>query len=118
MNTCDHQRRDKKIVIQRLSGTADAHGHVVETTDANWSTYEQAYASVITKGGREFWKVQQTAADVSHVWNCDWSKKLMEATPDMRLVCEGKTHNIVSVIDVDEAHMEIQIQTRIPPLVQ
>lgn len=118
MNTCDHQRRDKKIVIQRLSGTADAHGHIVETTEANWSTYEQSYASVITKGGREFWKVQQVTADVSHVWRCNWTRGLMAATPDMRLVCEGKVHNIVSVIDVDEAHQEIQIQTRIPPLEQ
>lgn len=111
---CADRVYDKRIKIERLAGTADAHGHIVETTDANWSEYESAFAAVQTKGGREFWKVQQTNADVTHVWWCKWSKRLMNATPDMRLICEGREHWIVSVIDIDEQHQEIQIQTRIP----
>lgn len=113
MSTCS-SKRTKRITIQRLSGTADAHGQIDQTTNANWSTYETAFASVISKGGTEFWKVQQTNADVSHVWKCGWTKTLAAATPDMRLLFEGNVHQILSVIDIDYAHQEIEIQTRIP----
>lgn len=104
----------KRIKIERLSGTADAHGQIDQTADANWSTYESSFASVISKGGAEFWKVQQTNADVSHVWKCPWSRGLAAATPDMRLICEDVAHQILSVIDIDLAHQEIEIQTRHP----
>lgn len=104
---------NKKITIQRLvAATADAHGHVPEATGSNWATYCNAFASVVSRGGREFWKVQQTNADVTHVWMCPYSKELAAATPDMRLTCEGETYNIISVIDIDLAHRDIEIQTR------
>lgn len=105
-------RYNKKIDIKRLTGTADAAGHVDNTADANWSLYVSAYAKVQTKGGREFWKVQQVNADVSHVWTCPYGKKLAAATPDMRLHSEGVVHQILSVIDIDEAHETIEIQTK------
>jgi len=111
---CADRDYSKRITVERVAGTADAHGHVVETTEANWTEYASSFASVQTKGGREFWKVQQMSADVTHVWHCPWSKRLMQATPDMRIICEGQPHYIVSVIDIDEAHREIQIQTRRP----
>ena len=113
MNRCINQY-DKKVTIERLSGTADAHGHISTIVNANWTIYATAYASVQTKGGREFWKVQQINADVSHVWRCQWSKSLAAATPDMRLTCEGVTYEILSVIDVDLASEEVEIQTRRP----
>jgi len=104
---------NKKVTIQRLvAATADAHGHIPETTGSNWATYCSSFASVTTRGGREFWKVQQTTADVSHVWMCPYSKDLAAATPDMRLVCEDVTYNIISVIDIDLESREIEIQTR------
>ena len=104
---------NKRIKIERLSGTVDAHGQVDQTANANWIDYTAAYASVQTKGGREFWKIQQTTADVSHVWKCPWSKSLAAATPDMRLISESVTYEIVSVIDIDLAHREIEIQTKL-----
>lgn len=112
MTTCISEM-DKSITIQRVVGTtADAHGQVDKTTDANWGAYTRTFAKVQTKGGREFWKIQQVNADVSHVWNCQYSKTLAAATPDMRLSHEGKIYEILSVIDIDEAHEEIEIQTR------
>ncbi len=103
---------DKKCVVYRLSGSVDAHGHVDATSAANWSPVTAAYCSCVSKGGREFWKVQQVNADVSHVWTTQHTKTLAACTPDMRLVCEGVTYEILSVVDVDEAHDQIQIQTR------
>ena len=103
---------DKKITIQSLTGSADAHGFIDNTAAANWSTYETAFASVQSKGGREFWKVQQVNADVSHVWRCQYSAALAAATPDMRLIHEGTTYQILSIEDVDLAHYEIEIRTK------
>jgi SPP1 family predicted phage head-tail adaptor len=67
---------------------------------------------VKSKGGREFWKVDQVNADVSHVWLCPYSKTLAAATPAMRLENEGVTYEILSVIDIDLAHKEVEIQTK------
>ena len=104
---------NKKVLIEKLIGqTADAHGQVDQTTDANWGQYCTAWCSVISKGGREFWKVQQTNADVSHVWKCQYSKTMADASPAMRLIHEGNTYEILSVIDIDLNHMEIEIQTK------
>jgi len=104
---------DKKIKIESLTGaTADAHGFIDNTSDSNWTTYEAAFASVQSKGGREFWKVDQVKADVSHVWKCPYTKNLAAATPDMRLISESVTYEILSIIDVDIAHREVEIQTK------
>lgn len=112
MTTCI-STMNKSITIQSVTGTtADAHGQVDKTTASNWGTYTQTFARVKSKGGTEFWKVQQVNADVSHVWNCQWSNKLSEALPAMRLICEGVTYEILSVIDIDLAHREIEIQTK------
>ena len=104
---------NKAITIQYVTGsTTDAHGQVDKTAGSNWGTYTKTFAAVKSKGGREFWKVQQVNADVSHVWNCQWSAKFAAALPAMRLICEGVTYEILSVIDIDLAHNEIEIQTK------
>jgi SPP1 family predicted phage head-tail adaptor len=66
----------------------------------------------MSKGGREFWKVNQVNADVSHVWKAQYSSELANATPAMRLMSEGVTYEILSVIDIDLNHREIEIQTK------
>ena len=102
----------QSITIEQLSGTADAHGFVDNTDDTNWSEYVTAFARVQSKGGREFWKVDKVEADISHVWWCPWNKTIAAATPDMRLIHEEATYEILSVIDIDMAHEEVEIQTR------
>jgi len=109
--TCVSQY-DRKVVIESLSGDEDAHGHINNTLDSNWSQYVSSYASVMTQGGSEFWKVDKVDATVSTVWKCPYSKTLAAATPDMRLVSESVTYEIVSVIDIDLAHKEVQIQAK------
>ena len=103
---------DRKVVIKSLSGTPDAHGFIDNTDEGNWSEFCKWYARVKSKGGREFWKVDQVSADVSHVWWCPWSPTLEAATPDMQLISDGKIYEIVSVINIDLADREIEIQTK------
>ena len=103
----------KSITIQSITGTTvDAHGAVDITTGSNWGTYLRTFEMVISKGGREFWKVNQVNADVSHVWKAQYCSELANATPAMRLVSEGVTYEILSVIDIDLNHREIEIQTK------
>ncbi len=105
--------RDKKMTVQKLIGqTADAHGQVDQTTDANWGTYCTEWCSCVSKGGREFWKVQQVNADTDQAWTAPWSKTLQGVTPDMRVIFEGNIYEILAVIDVNMDHEEIQILTR------
>jgi SPP1 family predicted phage head-tail adaptor len=111
--SCEETDYDKKVSIEHLTGTtADAHGQVEQTTNSNWSLFCSAWCSVISKGGREFWKVQQVNADVSHVWKTMWSKTAANITPKMRLIHEGLTYEILSAVDIDLAHRQIEIQTK------
>lgn len=103
---------DKFVAIKRLVGTPDAHGHVDLTTNANWSIYATAYCKVMTKGGREFWKVQQVNADTEQAWTAQWSKTLDGVTPDMRLEFEGKVYEILTAFDIDMNNDEVRILTR------
>ena len=107
-----HRHYTTRITVQRLAGTADAAGHINGNTDANWSTYCTAWASVRSRGGREFWRVSQVQSDVDFVFNCPWSRTLENATPDMRILSDGKVYEILSVINVDLANNSIEIQTR------
>lgn len=110
--TGSHRRHSIRITVQRLAGTADAAGHVDGNTDANWTTYTTAWAEVRSRGGREFWRVSQVQSDVDFVFNCPWSPTLEKATPDMRILSDGKVYEILSVINVDLANNSIEIQTR------
>lgn len=105
--------RNKKVSIESLTGTtADAHGHVDNTAAANWTEYVAAFCSVQSKGGREFWKVDQVNANVDHVWETGYNATIAAVTPDMRLKHDGNTYEIIAIIDIDLSHETIQIQTR------
>lgn len=103
---------DRLITVEQFSGSADAHGHIDITDNSNWSTYTTAYAKCMTKGGREFWKVDKMEADVSHVWVCPYDTTLAAAAPKMRVKWNSTYFEIVSVINIDLANERIEIQTR------
>lgn len=106
------KKYDKKGTVEQLSGTPDAMNEIDPTDDNNWSEYTTAYAQSMSKGGREFWKVDRVSADVSHVWLCPYDSTLAAATPAMRWKHDGDVYEILSVIDIDLAHEEIEIQTK------
>lgn len=103
---------DKRVTIQNIAGTPDDHGHIDLTSGSNWQTYATAFCKVQTKGGREFWKVQQINATADQSWVTQWSSTLQDISPEMRLIHEGKVYEILAAIDVNMDHEEIQILTR------
>jgi len=102
---------NKKVLIQELTATADAHGFVDDTADVSWTTYCTSYATVISKGGREFWKNDQKLADVNHIWTCPWTKTLEAAKPSMRLKYETATYSIILVENIDLSNKTVVIHT-------
>lgn len=103
---------DQKIYVEQIDGTADAHGHIDLTADSSWAQLMPAYAKCESKGGREFWKVHIVEADISHVWWIPWSKTADTITPKMRIKHKDVVYEIVSVININLANDEIEIQTR------
>ena len=110
----DPGRRDRRITVQQLkAAAADDHGHVDQTLAANWETYTTARAEVMTRGGREFFRADVLNAETSTVFRIPYSATTKAVTPDMRIQLDGITYGIVSVQDIDNAHVLIQIEARV-----
>ena len=104
---------NKKVTVKKVdpNATADAHGHVDKSDASNWIQQSKQFCRTETKGGREFWKVDQVNAEVNCVFWCPYSTEAIAITPEMQIHWEGNTYEIASVVDVDLAHEEIEIQT-------
>jgi SPP1 family predicted phage head-tail adaptor len=83
---------------------------------ANWKDHCKAYANCKTSTGREYFAAEQPQADVSHVWKMSSSRLTREITPDMRLIFEGKIHEIVYAVDENEARQTVIVGTRTEPV--
>ena len=93
---------DKSIAIEELRATAkDEFGEVDRFDPANWAEY-----------CREFWKADHASAEISHIFYCQWNSTLAAATTAMRVEFEGDRYEIVSLIDINGDHREIEIQTK------
>jgi SPP1 family predicted phage head-tail adaptor len=103
---------DLKVIFETSSGTADAHGHIDLTNANSWSSYSAAWAKCVSKGGREFWKVDQVNADVTHVWYVAYDSSLDAITTDDRLIHDHTVYEIVAAFNVDNADVEIEVQTK------
>jgi len=108
-------RYKNRVSIRRLKSTAtqDAHGQIDNTDADNWEEVCSTWVGCVSRGGREFWKVDRLEADVTHVWTSRYFSTLATATPADRLVeTDGTEHNIVSVINIDNAGAVMEIQTK------
>jgi len=104
---------DKSIAIEELRATAkDEFGEVDRFDPANWAEYCREFADLVSRGGREFWKADHASAEISHIFYCQWNSTLAAATTAMRVEFEGDRYEIVSLIDINGDHREIEIQTK------
>lgn len=107
---------DKIATIQKpVYDNKDSLNKTDLENPANWKTHCRIYCSCKTGSGREFFSAEQNHADVSHVWTTPSSPLIRQITPDMRLIYNGVTHEIISAIDVDEAQQDFIIATKAEP---
>ena len=66
-------------------------------------------ASVEPLSGRELFESQQVVADVTHRVRIRWRE---EITPELEINYQGRTLQIVSVIDPGERHRELELLCR------
>lgn len=91
----------QRISIQQPSETKE------ETFGENqqtWTTFASVWARYIGKGGRELWRAQQSAPDLTNLWEIRWMGGI---TPKMRVRFEDRhgdvrVFGIVAVQDGDE----------------
>lgn len=96
-----------RITIQQDNGTtADASGHAT----ANWQTYATVWASVQPVQGLERWRANQMQAETTHLITIRY---LPDVTTKMRALFQGVRYlNFLSVLNVDERNIEMQIQAK------
>ena len=76
------------------------------SSDESWVDYATVWASIEPLRGTEFFAARQTNAEVS---GKVVMRYLAGVKPDMRILHGSRTFEIVSVVDVEERHRELQI---------
>lgn len=96
-----------RLVIQQDSGTTqDASGQ----TTSNWTELLTVWASVQPVNGLERWRANQMQAETTHLITIRY---LEAVTTKMRGLFQGtRTLEFLSVLNVDERNIEIQIQAK------
>jgi SPP1 family predicted phage head-tail adaptor len=108
-------RYNKLVTIQKIKTGATANtstGKIDKSLDSNWTTHANAYCSVSTGAGREFYRASQVHADLTHLWETRSTVSLRSTTPEMRIQWDGRTFEIISSMDKDEARETHQITTK------
>ena len=116
---CKNKRKpfDKIVTIQEPDYSKKDDYNKTDLDDsANWKTFTRAFCYVETSGGNEFFANEQTQAEVSHKWTTPSCAKIRKVTPDMRLVYEGKIHEIVYGVDENEDRQYFIIGTKSEPV--
>jgi len=96
-----------RVVIQSKGASRDTYGAEVVT----WSTTATVWASVEPLTGREYMDAQQTQAEVSTRIRVRYRSDVTYV-PEMRATWDGHTYDIVSVLEVNSAHREVQLMCR------
>lgn len=84
--------------------------HVDLTEDNNWTSHGDYWLKLYSPSSREFFRAQQTFADVTHVADVMYSKVTAELTTAMRwLGANDRVMQILTAFDPDDNHEVIQM---------
>jgi SPP1 family predicted phage head-tail adaptor len=99
------ERLNKRITIKQQPTTQDNYGETI--TDVNlWPTFLTVWASVEPINGKEFFAAEQVNASVSTRIRIRY---LTGVKPAMAVLYGTRIYNIISVIDYQEQHKEMQL---------
>lgn len=103
----DPGRLDKRVTVLQFSKTRDAAGGFVDVWPASgWAQVCTRWARVEPVRGRTYFEAQQARANVTHRITMRYVEGI---TPDMTINYGGRRLNVVSVIDVEEAHEWLEV---------
>ena len=91
-----------RVTIQRRATGVDAAGGVRDA----WEDVATRYASMDRASGSEVWASAQRGGRVPVVFRLRY---LAEVVPAMRLLFDGRTHNILSAVDQEGRKAELVI---------
>lgn len=93
----------KRLTIQKVSTNPTADGG----TDEAWTNCAACWCSIQSLTGQELWMMKAQQDKISHVIRCCYQPGIL---PQMRGLWNGRILNFTSVKDIDEQHVELEIQ--------
>lgn len=94
--------RTRRLVIRQATTTTEATGQVTQS----WSTVATVWASIHPVKAEETWRDEQLRATVTHKITIAYRA---DVTPQMRGTYGGRTFRFISVVNRDEANVELEI---------
>jgi SPP1 family predicted phage head-tail adaptor len=101
----DVGKLNKRVTLQRLVNTRGTSGELVES----WQDEATVWAAVEPLSGREYWQAQEMASETSIRVRIRYRAGLV---PTMRVVYGARHFEILSIIDLEEGHREMQLMCR------
>lgn len=98
-------RKPNLVVLQRRGTAQDAAGQPIE----DWTTLRREWAEITPTSGREFMAASGERADVTHKV-CVWYGS--GVLPRDRILYGTRTFDIISVLDKNEGHRELDLMCR------
>lgn len=98
-------RRQHQVILQSATATRDGAGAEVVT----WGTVATVWGVVEPLSGREYWAAQQQAAEMSYRVRIRYRAGVL---PTWRVLYGSRVFLVLSVIDVNERHEEMQLMCR------
>lgn len=95
-------KKNRRIIIQRKTVTTDADGYKVES----WATHKSPMAWVQNMTGREFYNAQKLFNEMNTLFITGYISGVTSAD---RILYGTTPYEILSVLDIGEAHTELHI---------
>ena len=97
---------NKRFALKKpVEGTPSATGERTTT----WSEVASFWGSLWPVRGREYYEAQQIQSEVTHVIRC-WYRSDVEFSTERALWLGTRRFDILSAIDIDEAHRELELR--------
>ena len=104
----------KRIEILEVVETRDGYGGITPS----WITAYRAWAKVEDLTGRELYQAEQTSEQATARFTIRYRKEFKNdgLTSKMTILYQGKTYDIKSISDLEQAHREVEMMATQRPL--
>jgi len=96
-----------RVKVQTSTDTRNAHGGI----DESWATGKTRWCEVVDTRGREFQQSAATQSDMTHLLRMRYTPGI---TSENRFELDGRTLNILSVVNTGERNKEILVACKEP----